>query len=772
MLCRLLTTALVAALVLTAAPPTVSAVTSFGYTTGSDKYIISTGKGLTVTMKQSTCDITSINYNGKELQYKSKATHVNSSLDRVTSSIKTLSDSKKTIRVICKKTGLEQTYLYRPNENVIYMGTYHSNDLVLPELRFLARLDKSAVNAGIMEATIEVGMTSIEAEDVVQNSKGLTRSKYYSGVPFIDNDVHGVKSSSAGVYFVVSDLGYVTSSGGPFFRDINNKLDVSNELTFYMNSDHTRTEDYRYGFHGPYALAFTSGAAPSASSLDFSFFQDLGLTGFVPSTKRGKMAGTITDSKNVLGNSDVVVGFSNAAAQYWVKVAAGKKTFTSPLMKAGRYTATVYKKQLAVGTASVLINAGATKTQSILVSYNMTSNPIWRIGEWDGTPNGFLNADKIHKMHPSDYRMSPWKALTFKGPTERRNQEGNSRMLSGSLFRAAVLLTSGLLAVAQANTNQLTSNLNFQSAEERASTTSFGYKEDGGSWVIDSGAGLTVKVNQGSCDITSMVWNKAELQISKKMTHINSGLGKSVKSSIESLKDKTIQISCNATGLEHTYLFRPNENAIYMGTHHTKEMQLGELRFLARLDRKPLNNPMVPASKIDGMKAIEAHDVYADSKGVTASKFYSGIPFIDDKVHGVTGDAGGVYFVMSDYAYERSVGGPFFRDINNQCTEANELTFYMFSDHTRFEDYRYGFHGPYALVFTDGKAPAVTDVDFDFFQDLTLTGFVPEAGRGSWTGTITDKNAVLSNSSVVVGFSNADAQYWVKVDSTTKPFTS
>ncbi|ETN17209.1 hypothetical protein PPTG_05073 [Phytophthora nicotianae INRA-310] len=418
MLCRLFAFALVVSTVLTAAPPTVSAAASFGYSTGSDKYVVSTGKGLTVTMKQSTCDITSINYNGKELQYKSKATHVNSGLGKVTSSIKTLSDSKKTIRVICKKTGLEQTYLFRPNENVIYMGTYHAKDLVLPELRFLARLDKSAVNTGITEATIESGMTAIEAEDVMQNSQGLTRSKYYSGVPFIDNAVYGVKGKSVGAYFVISDVGYETSSGGPFFRDINNKLDVSNELTFYMNSDHTRTEDYRYGFHGPYALTFTSGAAPSASSLDFNFFQDLGLTGFVPSAKRGKMAGTITDSKNVLGNSDVVVGFSNAAAQYWVKVAAGKKTFTSPLMKAGRYTATVYKKQLAVGTASVLINAGATKTQSITVSYNMTSNPIWRIGEWDGTPGGFLNADKIHKMHPSDYRMSAWKALTFKAGSD------------------------------------------------------------------------------------------------------------------------------------------------------------------------------------------------------------------------------------------------------------------------------------------------------------------------------------------------------------------
>uniref|UniRef100_H3H6I5 Rhamnogalacturonan endolyase n=1 Tax=Phytophthora ramorum TaxID=164328 RepID=H3H6I5_PHYRM len=414
MLSSLLTAVLAAASVFTAAPSTVSAATAFGYTTGSDQYIISTGKGLTVTMKQSTCDITSIKYNDKELQYKSKATHVNSGLGKVTSSIKTLSDSKKTIRVICKATGLEQTYLFRPNENVIYLGTHHSSDLVLPELRFLARLDKTVVNSGITEATIESGMTAIEAEDVVTNSKGLTRSKFYSAVPFIDDAVHGVKSSAAGVYFVMSEHGYETSSGGPFFRDINNKFDVSNELTFYMNSEHTRTEDYRYGFHGPYALSFTSGAAPLASSLDFSFFQDLGLTGFIPSTKRGKMAGSITDSKNVLGGSDVVVGFSNAAAQYWVKVAAGTKTFTSPLMKAGRYTATVYKKQLAVGTASVLINAGTTKTQGIAVSYNETSKPIWRIGEWDGTPDGFLNADKIHKMHPSDSRMSEWKALTFK----------------------------------------------------------------------------------------------------------------------------------------------------------------------------------------------------------------------------------------------------------------------------------------------------------------------------------------------------------------------
>ncbi|OWZ21267.1 hypothetical protein PHMEG_0004203 [Phytophthora megakarya] len=408
--CRVLASLAVASLM---AASSVSAATEFGYTTSSDKWVISTGAGLTISMRQSSCDIVGINYNGKELQYKSMGTHVNSGLGTVTSTIEALNDDKKTISVNCKKTGLEQTYFFRPNENVIYMGTYHSNDLVLPELRFLARLDKTVVDQGILEATIEDGMTGIETEDIKQNSEGITRSKYYSGVPFIDNGIHGVESSAAGVYFVISEHGYEVSSGGPFFRDINNKVEVSNELTFYMNSDHTRIEDYRYGFHGPYALAVTSGAAPSASSLDFSFFQNQTITGFVPDTKRGDVTGTITDANDVLGDSDIVVGFSNTDAQYWTKVAAGSKSFTSPKMIPGTYKATVYKKQLAVGTASVVVSEGDSAKQSIDVTYALAKSPIWRIGEWDGTPDGFLNADKIHRMHPSDSRMSAWEPITF-----------------------------------------------------------------------------------------------------------------------------------------------------------------------------------------------------------------------------------------------------------------------------------------------------------------------------------------------------------------------
>ncbi|EEY63834.1 polysaccharide lyase, putative [Phytophthora infestans T30-4] len=116
-------------------------------------------------------------------------------------------------------------------------------------------------------------------------------------------------------------------------------------------------------------------------------------------------------------------------------------------MKAGHYTATVYKKQLAVGTASYLINAGATKTQSISVSLNMTSKPIWRIGAWDGTPDGFLNADKIHKMHPSDYRMSAWKTMTFKAGSD-----------ADSAFSMAQTLKIGLTLAQSSGRSSVTVN--------------------------------------------------------------------------------------------------------------------------------------------------------------------------------------------------------------------------------------------------------------------------------------------------------------------------
>jgi hypothetical protein len=118
------------------------------------------------------------------------------------------------------------------------------------------------------------------------------------------------------------------------------------------------------------------------------------------------------------------VGLSNATAQYWALPDPTTGAYTISGVIAGTYTETLYQGELAIGTVPVTINAGATARQNIVnansyieqtSSSTMTttpviSGPIFRIGTWDGTPIGFLNADKIVNMHPTDVRMSPWAA--------------------------------------------------------------------------------------------------------------------------------------------------------------------------------------------------------------------------------------------------------------------------------------------------------------------------------------------------------------------------
>ncbi|KAG9414266.1 hypothetical protein AC1031_013462 [Aphanomyces cochlioides] len=376
----------------------------FGYMTNAKKWT-----SRLATTSRSSCDLLSLKYKEHELHFRTST---------LAGLMKRLTFSKQggdTIQVTCSRTGFTHYYLFRFNDNAIYMGTYHASELALGELRFLARLDRATVKSGIPEATLDDTNRAIEATDVYATAANITRSKFFSAVPFIDDQIHGVYGPKAGVYLVMSDKAYETSIGGPFFKDINNQCTTANELSFYMNSDHTRTEDYRYGFHGPYALVFTDGAAPSSTSVvNFSFFQKTSLQGFIPDSQRGRVQGTINDPTGVLAGFNIVVGFKNAQAQYWTRVAAGGKlSYQSPLMKPGQYTVTVFKKQLAVATGNAVVSTGTTSTSDVTVAYTHTQTPLWTIGVWDGTPDGFLNADKIHKMHPSDARMSPFKPFTF-----------------------------------------------------------------------------------------------------------------------------------------------------------------------------------------------------------------------------------------------------------------------------------------------------------------------------------------------------------------------
>jgi rhamnogalacturonan endolyase len=209
---------------------------------------------------------------------------------------------------------------------------------------------------------------------------------------------------------LLNSYSYEGSSGGPFFRDINsNNAGDSTNLYFYMNSGHVQTEKFRMGLHGPYAMAFSrSGVSEGGTKMDTSFFKDLGITGYVADSGRGKVTGTAT---GVGSSFQRVLHWYNDAAQYWVYAdSAGK--FTSPAMKPGTYTQVLYQGEFKVKASTVTVTAGGTATANIAADTE-TKTSVWRIGEWDGQPKGFRNAANQLRMHPSDSRMASWGPLTY-----------------------------------------------------------------------------------------------------------------------------------------------------------------------------------------------------------------------------------------------------------------------------------------------------------------------------------------------------------------------
>ncbi|EUC62259.1 rhamnogalacturonate lyase [Rhizoctonia solani AG-3 Rhs1AP] len=201
---------------------------------------------------------------------------------------------------------------------------------------------------------------------------------------------------------------YEGSAGGPFFRDINRDRGSSyHALYWYMNSGHAQTETKRIGLMGPYAMVFSRSGVPSGS-LDVSFFSQLGISGYVGTSGRGTVTGTVS---GVSTSYQRVVHWFNDAAQYWVYVGSSG-SFTSPPMKPGAYTMVLYRDELEVARKSVAVGAGSTVSSSI-ASTEATITPAWRIGEFNGRPTGFRNADLQEHMHPSDVRMNSWGPATY-----------------------------------------------------------------------------------------------------------------------------------------------------------------------------------------------------------------------------------------------------------------------------------------------------------------------------------------------------------------------
>ncbi|KAF2264363.1 rhamnogalacturonase B [Lojkania enalia] len=293
------------------------------------------------------------------------------------------------------------------------MATHTTAEPSVGELRFIARLQSSKLPLEYpfgSASTTGGSSSTVEGSDVFVVN-GQTRSKFYSSERFIDDHTHCVYRDNDAIHacILLNSQSYEASSGGPFFRDINsNNAGAATNLYFYMNSGHVQTESWRMGLHGPYALSFSRSGIPDGKTMDTSFFADLGVKGYVSASQRGTVTGTAT---GIASTFEKVLHWYNADAQYWV-YASSNGAFTSPAMKPGTYTQVLYQGELKVASSTVTVSAGRATTANIAAT-SSTRSTIWQIGDWDGTPKDFRNADKQLRMHPSDSRMSSWGPLTY-----------------------------------------------------------------------------------------------------------------------------------------------------------------------------------------------------------------------------------------------------------------------------------------------------------------------------------------------------------------------
>lgn len=346
-------------------------------------------------------NLRSVLVNGTELQRNARGSHINSGFGKSAKvTAKPIGDDRVLVTV---ESMVTHYYAFKKGEPNIFMATWAENCPRPGEMRFIARLSSKVLNKGNVERPgDDAAGNAIESKDIFIQSDGRTTSKYYSGVRFIDDAVHGSRGTDIGAYFAIGS--YESSSGGPFFRDINSQTaGETEEIYFYMFSGHAQTEPFRKGqLHGPYALCFTDGPPPAMPAM--GWMKDLELKGWVAG--RGRVSGSVSGQ---LKDVTYTVYLSNDTAQYWTKVGPNGK-FTTNAMKPGRYKMRLMRGELAVAEKDVTVSSGtveASLAEPGLPEY------VWRIGLPDGAPKGFRNAERMGDMHPSDKRHEPWGPVSF-----------------------------------------------------------------------------------------------------------------------------------------------------------------------------------------------------------------------------------------------------------------------------------------------------------------------------------------------------------------------
>ncbi|KAI0417819.1 polysaccharide lyase family 4 protein [Xylaria grammica] len=459
---------------------------AFGFTKSGNDYVIDAGSSepLIFTVSGTSCDITSIKYRSAELQGRSKGTHLSSGLGSATVSVTNVSgSSNKYVKVTCATSTLTHYMVVKSGDSTIYMATHITEEPSVGELRFIARLQSSKLpnEHPYGAASTTAGSSSaVEGSDVFVVN-GQTRSKFYSSTRFIDKDAQCVYGGSDEIHVCMLTPQPESSSGGPFFRDIeSNNAGEDTNLYWYMNSGHVKTEAWRTNvLHGPYMMTFSRSGVPSVKNADVSFFSELDVKGFVPTSSRGYVSGT---ASGVPSGLQAVVHWYNSAAQYWA-IASSDGSFKSPPMKTGSYSMVLYQGEYKVATATgVSVSAGGT-TKKDIASTLASHKSLWKIGEYDGQPTGFLNAEKFLRMHPSDGRMGAWNPVTY---TVGSSSVGQFPMALFQNVNNPVTIKFNLNSAPGAATLRIATTLSFAGSRPQAKVNSWSGPSPAAPTKIDS----------------------------------------------------------------------------------------------------------------------------------------------------------------------------------------------------------------------------------------------------------------------------------------------
>jgi len=394
------------------------AAAAFGYTASNGGYIVNNGANLVFTV-DSGGDINSLIYRGIQVQNTGAASGIASGLG---ASSVTAKQTGNIILITCVSTSVAPsplTHYYYVQNGVdnIYMADYVTAEPNVGELRYIGRFLYDVIPFGPPDSNNNGNTGNIESKDIYGHANGQTTSKYYGNTDDYLLTVNGATGNGIGVFMAYGSR--ESSSGGPFYHDIENQGDGTNsdqEIYNYMNSGHNQTDQDRVNvLYGPYAYVFTTGATPAVPDMTLGGAVDnLGLTGWVTGAGRGRVV--VNGISGMSSAFTYLVTLTNAAAQYWTTATAGSGAAECYGVKPGTYTMNIYKGQLVVDTIpGVVVTAGNSTTYHTIT---ITGDPstvatIWRIGDWDGTPLEFMNGALIDQMHPSDVRMSPWVPATF-----------------------------------------------------------------------------------------------------------------------------------------------------------------------------------------------------------------------------------------------------------------------------------------------------------------------------------------------------------------------